>query len=210
MSNNDDHHPAEAPATNKPLGVRRLQWLAEITISRKYSPVTLSVAGALAWRFTDKKTAETKVKVDTLRTFLRCKERAVTSALAKLHNDGWLTVVAKSTRKGEATHRRLAFPGKRPEARANGASGEQHATSEPAWEWGRYEAHMVAWLNAETDPAAMRERWKSDEETRRRTAACAIDPESLHKLCESHLEHRLRGGKARAHTTDADDDDTPF
>jgi hypothetical protein len=188
-----------AAADKRPGGVRRLQWLAEIAVSRSFSPADLSVAGALAWRFTDRKTAETKVKIGTVASFLKCSERAVEKAFEKLQKGGWLAVVAPSKRKGEATWRRLTFPTKNATAPASAnrapAKGEPRRVQEPPWDWDQHEAHIVAWLNAETDPDEMKRRWESPAETKRRNAVCDNNayPEHMFDLWEGYLKRRLRG-----------------
>jgi hypothetical protein len=99
----------DRPGAKAPPVINRLKWLAEMTRTRKYSRLEVAVAGALAWDFTDKETAETFVKPETVAKHINATLRPVDEAYALFRKDGWLERISTAA-PGRAARYRLTFP----------------------------------------------------------------------------------------------------
>jgi hypothetical protein len=91
-------------------GKRRLSWLCAINNNDKYSRLACKIAGALAYKYSDKRTGETFVSVITLAAYVGAEKRAVQGIMTTFREDGFLTTIA-SRKRGHPTIDVLTMPG---------------------------------------------------------------------------------------------------
>jgi hypothetical protein len=176
------------------------------------------VAVALSYDYSDKVTAETFVRVEELADYVNARKRAVQGVLSTFSADGYLTKV-KDRRRGSPTTYRLTFPGEQPNAAAarpsNGGANpnpnpnppnQNPKPNQPATPktWNEYVAYCRAWLNAESDIAAIKARWDSAHEKAVRATCCGGQPDAFAE-CNRMLEQRLRYSNAHS-----GEDEVPF
>jgi hypothetical protein len=178
------------PKREPTLAQRRLEWLAGICLLPKCAPAIVRAASAIAWKFSDKKTGETRVSAPTLAEFIKCSERAAAKAFSKLTAEGHLVVVEQSKR-GKGVRRRIAFPPPPPKAPAKAVDVAQLPKSPR-----EYFDYVLGWRER-GDRDAIMTRWNSAAEVKLRAELCAGNQDAVW-TCQGGLE-KLRG-----------DDEIPF
>jgi hypothetical protein len=206
-----------------PPGRRRLKWLYTVIANPDYSRLAISVAGALAWKYSDKVTAETFVGVVELAAEVHAGKRAVQGILSTFLADGYLTKI-KCRAKGRPVTYRLVIPeapaadtttmatgntttvadGKAPKQKTPASKAKSTMPVMPG-DWNEFVAYCFAWLNAERDNAAVKARWNSETEMKLRNKVCG-DNEDIANFCDAMLEQRLRYGRCRM----LEEDETAF
>ena len=167
-------------------GQRRLEWLATITGIATYSRLGVQIAGLLAWKYSDAKTAETFAGLDALMADTKAEKRAVLGVMAQLRKDGFLLKIRAHAPKRPSTYR-LIVPAAQPDQKAPAAIPRN---------WTKYVPYAVDWINAERDDAKVKARWESASEKKIRNEICDGNVD-LSATCKSMLEQRLRYGKCR-------------
>lgn len=190
----------------RPGGAYRLQWLATIASSPKYSRLQVQVAGLLAWRYSDARTGKTFVGVKELKTEIGAQKRAVQGALLALLDDGFLEKTAGHAPGRPVTYR-LVLP-TTPPATVLKPPKVEAAANIKVWDqienWRQFARYAAEWLNAEKNRAAIQVRWKSEKPLRERVFKSDL---FLLRQAERLLDQRVDTGRCAAFEVD---EEIPF
>lgn len=207
-----------------PPAINRQKWFVAIARTRKYSRLELAAAGALSWDFTDKDTAETFVKPETVAKHINATLRPVAEAFRILQDDGWLEKIT-SAAPGRAARYRLSFPPQAPSAskvqqpesknfRAAASASVAKTVVPPSppspppplpKTEAEYIAHLRHWRSVEDDDA-FGARWAAEKELRRPISAGEV---SVLNKFKTEFQKLLAEGPGQPSDTGCDDE-IPF